>query len=76
MASRMTFSVPEGVKKKAQHRRDVNWSGVVTKAIEDRIKVLELADRLAAQSKLTEKDVDELAKKINRSMARRLGIEA
>lgn len=76
MTNRMTFSVPDDIKRKAQRRHDVNWSGVVAKAIEDRLKVLEVADRLAAKSRLTEKDVEELSKKVNKSMARRLGLSA
>lgn len=71
---RMTFSVPAKVKRRAQRMKDVNWSGVVTKAIEDKLAQLELADRLAARSKLTLEDVDELADMIDEAMAKRYGV--
>lgn len=72
----MTFTVPEPVKKRAQARRDVNWSAVVTQAIEERLDALELADRIAAKSKLTPADVDELAALIDDAMARAYGVKA
>lgn len=76
MASRMTFSVPEELKRKARRRRDVNWSGVVTKAIDEKLNALSLADRIAAKSHLTEEDIEELAEMVDRSMAKKLGVKA
>ena len=70
----MTFSIPEAVKRRAQARRDVNWSAFITQSIEERLKALEVMDRVLGNSKLTERDVDELAKSIDRAMAKRLGL--
>lgn len=70
----MTFSIPTAIKKRAQARRDVNWSAVVAGAISDRLAALEITDRLLAKSKLTPRDVDELAKSINAGISRRLGL--
>ena len=67
----MTFSVPVKVKKKAQARRDVNWSAIVAKAIEDKLTALELSDRVFANSRLTEDDVEEFADLIDQAMVRR-----
>lgn len=71
---RMTFTVPDDVKERAQARRDVNWSAVVTKAIEEKLAALELADQLARRSKLTPDDVDEIADLVDEAMAERFGV--
>ncbi len=70
----MTFTVPDAVKKRAQARRDVNWSAVVTQTIQERLKALDLMDRLLASSRLTLKDVDEIADAIDTAVARRHGL--
>lgn len=71
---RMTFSIPAKVKRRARKMRGVNWSAVVTKAIEEQLAQLELMDRIAAKSKLTLEDVDEIADAIDEAMAKRLGV--
>lgn len=71
---KMTFTVPARVKKRAQHRSDVNWSAIVSKAIEERLASLELVDRLAAKSRLTEADVDEVADLVDSAMAKHFGL--
>lgn len=76
MTSRMTFSIPDELKKKAQRRSDVNWSGVVAKAIDEKLSALAVADRIASPSQLTEADVEELSEMVNRAMAKRLGVKS
>lgn len=71
---RMTFSVPAALKRRAQKKRGVNWSGVVAEAIEEKLAQLELMDRIAARSKLTTQDVDELADLIDTAMAKHFGL--
>jgi hypothetical protein len=73
-AAHMTFTVPEALKERAQARRDVNWSAVVTQTIQERLKALDLMDRLLARSRLTLKDVDEIADAIDTAVARRHGL--
>lgn len=70
----MTFSIPEPVKRRAQARHDVNWSAVVTQTIKERLKALDLMDRLLAGSRLTPKDVDEIADAIDSAVAKRHGL--
>lgn len=72
-AERMTFTVPSKVKKRAQARRDVNWSAIVAKAIEDKLAALELADRVFAKSKLSTDDIDEFTDLIDEAMQRHYG---
>ena len=70
----MTFSIPIETKKRAQAMRDVNWSAVVTRTIEERLKILDFMDKALAKSKLTQRDVDEIAKSINQNIARSHGL--
>lgn len=71
---KMTFTVPRRIKKRAQARGDVNWSAVVAKSIEQKLASLELADRLAAKSQLTQADVDALADIVDAAMAKHFGL--
>ncbi len=68
---RMTFTVPGDVKRRAQAVSEVNWSAVVSKAIQDRLDLFDRLEKFAHASKLTQKDVDELSASINRRMASR-----
>ena len=72
--SNMTFSIPLEVKRRAQARRDVNWSAVVTMTIEERLRALELMDHLLERSRLTRTDVDELSRVLDTAVAKRLGL--
>lgn len=74
VTERMTFTVPEELKDRAQARNDVNWSAVVSKAIEEKLAALEVADRIASRSKLTEEDVDELAAEIDEHLREHFGV--
>ena len=47
---------------------EMRWSEVVRKTITERIEDLELLDKLTSKSKLTQKDVDEIAHKINKEV--------
>ena len=46
------------------------------KIIEERIEDLQLTDKLTKKSKLTQKDADEIAHKIDSKVAKRLGLRA
>lgn len=70
----MTFTVPTRLKRAAQARNDVNWSAVVAKTIEQKLASLEIADRIASQSQLTQADVDELADAVDTAMAKHFGL--
>lgn len=67
----MNFTVPASVKRRAQARRDVNWSAVVAKAIQDKLQALEVLDRFAEKANLSQRDADEIAGIIDEAMARR-----
>jgi predicted CopG family antitoxin len=70
----VTIALPEGLHKKMKMHDEISWSAVIRNMIEQRLKDLELLDRLTKKSTLTDSDVEKLAEKIDRSVAKKLGI--
>jgi hypothetical protein len=68
---RMSFTVPAPTKRRAQARHDVNWSAVVARAIEDKLRALEVLDRIADKLDLAQVDADEVAEAIDEAVAKR-----
>ncbi len=67
----MTISVPEDLHKKMRSFPDVKWSEVARRAVEERVSDLEDLNRLASKSKLTQRDADEISRKIKAAAARK-----
>ena len=67
----ITLSVPDDIFKQMKHFSEVKWSEVARKAIMERLELLQLAEKLAQKSKLTEDDVKEFNKKIQTSATKR-----
>ncbi len=67
-------SVPEEMKKRMDDYGIVNWSEVARQAFAERLKKMQLADMLASESKLTEKDVLEIGRKIKHAVAKSHGL--
>jgi hypothetical protein len=55
----MTIAIPEEIRTSMNNFNEIKWSHVARKAIMEKVKTLELAEKLAKKSKLTQKDVDE-----------------
>ena len=62
----MTLALPEELHNKMKNFNDIKWSEVARKAIEERINDLELMNKIASKSKLTEKDALELGRLIKK----------
>ncbi len=60
----ITLSMPDGLQKEMKHFSEVKWSEVARKAIINKLKTLQLAEKLAQKSRLTQKDVEEFGNKI------------
>lgn len=60
----MTLALSEDVYQIVKSHREVRWSEVARRAIEDYAKKIALLDALTSQSELTEEDVMELDEKI------------
>lgn len=69
MSKNITLSVPDELHNKMRKFSEFRWSEVVRKAIEQRINDLETMEKIASKSKLTQKDAEEITKKIKRSAA-------
>jgi len=67
----ITLSVPDNIHKQMKHFSEVKWSAVARNAIIERLEILQLAERLAQKSKLTEEDVKAFNKKIKSSASKR-----
>ena len=67
----MTLSIPEDLHKRMKSFKDIKWSEVARRSIEERINDLEVMNKIASKSKLTKKDVEEISKKIKGRMAKK-----
>ena len=71
----ITLAIPEDLHMKMKKHSEIRWSEVVRKTIASKIEDLEMMNKLASKSKLTHKDVDEIARKIDAGVARNLGLK-
>ena len=60
----MTLALPDELKREMDRRSVVNWSAVAREAFIQEINKLRVVEALTKDSKLTEKDVEELGKRI------------
>mgnify|MGYP006300507113 CR=1 FL=1 len=68
----LTLSVPEQLHKRMQNYNEIKWSIVVRSTIEKKLDDLEMMDKLAAKSKLTQEDADDIAKLIKADVAKEI----
>jgi NACalpha-BTF3-like transcription factor len=61
----VTLFVPDDLKKRMSHHKDVRWSSAIRTLIEDRLDMLEKSEELAQGSRLTDKDVAMLTQKVD-----------
>ncbi len=67
----MTLAIPDEVQEDMKRFSEVRWSEVARKAIIEKLETLELAEKLAKKSKLTQKDIEEFSQKIKSSATKR-----
>lgn len=67
----MTLSIPEELLKRMKAFAEIKWSEVARQAFEERVKDLEVLNKIASKSKLTKKDVEEISKKVKEGIAKR-----
>lgn len=70
----ITLTIPEDLREELKKHDEVNWSGVIRKALNEHLRKIQIAEAIASKSKLTEKDAEEIGRKIKREMARRHGL--
>jgi len=67
----ITLSLPDNIHKQMKHFSEVRWSEVARKAILEKLELLQLAEKLVQNSKLTEEDVKAFNKKVKSSANKR-----
>jgi predicted CopG family antitoxin len=67
----VTISVSEELYKTIKTHKQIRWSEVARRAMQDYAKKLSLLDHLLEKSELTDKDAIEIGRKIKQGMARR-----
>jgi len=68
----ITLSIPDDLHMKMRKFSEIRWSAVARKAIQKKVKDLEMMDKLTSKSVLTEKDVEEISNKINKRLAKKI----
>jgi predicted CopG family antitoxin len=71
----VTLAVSDELHTKMKQHKEIRWSEVVRKTISQKIEDLDMMDKLTSKSKLTQKDADEIAHKIDSDVAKKLGLK-
>ncbi len=66
----ITLSVSDVTKQKMKQHPEVRWSNAIRTMIEKKLHDFETAEKLAKKSTLTEKDIELLSTKADKSMAK------
>jgi metal-responsive CopG/Arc/MetJ family transcriptional regulator len=72
----ITVNVDDDLKERMDNHPEINRSEVTRRAIREKIEALEVMDELTSESELTERDVREIADKINESGLERIDEES
>lgn len=64
------MGVPSELKKRMDRHPQVKWTQVARSAIERQLDDLEQMDRIASKSRLTQADIQEIARKIDEKMGK------
>jgi len=67
----MTLSLSEDIYKIVKTHKEIRWSEIARRAIEDYAKKIALLNEITAQSELTEDDIMEIDKEIKSSVQQR-----
>ena len=67
----ITLSIPEELLEKMRQFREIRWSEIARRAIEERVNDLEVLDSITSKSKLTLKDAEEISRRIKKSAHKR-----
>lgn len=67
----MTLSIPEELHKEMMAHPELRWSEIARQAFEKKIKELHWMDHVLRNSKMTEKDAEEIGHKIKSEIRKR-----
>ncbi len=72
----MSVSIPDELKDKMGRFDEINWSAVARRAFEEKVRQAEIIRTIVSKSRLTQKDADEIARKIDSEVSKKFrGIE-
>jgi hypothetical protein len=70
----VTLSIPDDLHIRMKEHSEIRWSEVVRKSIAQKIEDLDIMDKLTRKSRMTQKDVDNIAGRIDSAVAKKLGL--
>jgi len=70
----ITLTIPEDLKEELQKHKEVNWSAVTRRAMQEHLRKLHIANAIASKSRLTRKDIEELDKLVRKGIAKAHGL--
>ena len=68
----MTLAIPKELHKIMKEHREIRWTEVARRAMWEQARKLELLDAITGKSKLTQKDVERIGKKIKVGLRKRV----
>ncbi|MBI2631941.1 hypothetical protein HYW75_02980 [Candidatus Pacearchaeota archaeon] len=68
----MTLSIPEQLFEKMKAMREIRWSEIARQAFENKIMETDFEEKLLKKSKITQKDIEDISRKIKREVAQDL----
>ncbi len=71
----ITLAIPDSLHKKLRKHSEIRWSEVIRRILQKNLEQLEIMDEIVKKSKLTQRDVEEIAEKIDSRVAKRLGLK-
>ena len=67
----MTLAIPEELYELMKKHNEVKWSEVARNAIWDKATKLEMMDKILSKSRMTEKNIEIIDKKVKRGIAKK-----
>lgn len=67
----ITLSLPNELHKFIKKHNEINWSEIARRALSVQAKKIQLMEKLVENSNFTEKDIEELDKKIKEGLLKR-----
>ncbi len=71
----ITLKIPNDLHEKIRNHAEIRWSEVIRQLLQKKIEQLELMNQIIKKNKLTKEDIDEISKKIDSNVAKRLGLK-
>lgn len=63
----ITLSVPDELLRRMRKFDEIKWSAIVRKIIEQKVRDLEMLEKITSKSRLTREDAEEINKEIKRA---------